>query len=288
MATPTPWTLPGDWQSVERSGPLRFVTREVARRPDGVELEFRSRPYRKGHRPRVVVPTGHAPPSTARRPEVHVQPRLGRWMAVLFMVGSACFAIGAAPGVSSVLSSTTVGVTFFVGSIFFTSAAYLQFVESVNSGRPAPERLAAWQPGRIDFWSTGVQLVGTLWFNLDTFDALRSGLDADTELLRVWTPDFVGSICFLVASWLALEEVCHRRWCVDRHDVSWQVVAVNLAGSVAFMVSALAAFVWPSTDEPVDASLADVATCIGALCFFWGARLLLAELPAAPADGDRT
>ncbi len=197
------------------------------------------------------------------------------------MLGAACFATASAPGTSSALPTAVVGITFFVGSVFFTSAAYLQFVESINSGRRGPERLLAWQPNRIDFWSTGVQLVGTLWFNVDTFDALQTGLGAEDQILRVWTPDSLGSVCFLVASWLAVQEVCHRWWCADRRDVSWRIVAVNLAGSIAFMVAAIAAFVNPSTGELLDASLANGATCTGALCFFWGARLLLAELPAA-------
>jgi hypothetical protein len=278
----TPWTLPDDWQSIERSGPMRFVTRELARRPDGVELEFRSRPYRKGREPQVVVPAGRARPVAARRPGLRVQPYLGRGMALLFMIGAACFAVASAPGASSALPTAAVGTTFFVGSIFFTSAAYLQFVESINSGRAGPERLVAWQPGRIDFWSTGVQLVGTLWFNLDTFDAIRTGLDTEAQLLRVWTPDFLGSICFLVSSWLALQEVCHRWYCAETRDVSWQIVAVNLAGSIVFMVSAVAAFVRPATGQLFDASLANAATCVGGLCFFWGARLLFAELPHAP------
>ena len=41
------------------------------------------------------------------------------------MIGSACFALASLPAASSA-SQRAVGVTYFVGSIFFTSAAFEQ------------------------------------------------------------------------------------------------------------------------------------------------------------------
>ena len=96
--------------------------------------------------------------------------------------------------------------------------------------------------------------------------------------LRVWTPDFIGSICFLIASWFAVEEVCKGRWRPRWHDTAWRIVWVNMLGSVFFMASAVAAFVRPKTGDLVGATIANAGTFLGALCFFWGARLLLVEL----------
>jgi hypothetical protein len=48
-----------------------------------------------------------------------------------------------------------------------------------------------------------------------------------------------------------------------------------MVGSIAFMASALAAYVIPATGDLLDAALANGGTFVGALCFFWGARLLL-------------
>ena len=76
---------------------------------------------------------------------------------------------------------------FFVGSIFFTTAAALQFAES----RHAP---------RIDWVSSLVQLVGTVLFNISTFAALRHNLTTHQQNARVWAPDVFGSIAFLVSS----------------------------------------------------------------------------------------
>jgi hypothetical protein len=157
-----------------------------------------------------------------------------------------------------VVPAAVVGVVFFVGSVFFTSAAVLQLLQSRR---------------RIDWWASLIQLVGTVWFNVNTFDALQTGLSAKQEDLRIWTPDFIGSICFLVSSWMAIGAVCRRPWCVQRGRSDWWVAAGNLLGSVFFMLAALAAFVRPRTDSLLDASLANSGTFLGALCFLWAARL---------------
>ena len=290
------WEIPEEWESLRRGGPGPFVTWEVARRPDGSVVEFSSRRQRKGLGPRPVAaadghrPGGGTPARRPRRRAVHWAPHLlGWWIAVLFMIGSACFAGAAAPGLSSVAAASVLGAVFFAGSLFFTSAAYLQYVQSINAARPAGERpgrrLLAWQPARIDWWACAIQLAGTVWFNINTFDALRAGLTTRQQNLRIWTPDMIGSACFLVASWLALAEVCHGRWCMRRGDVSWSVAAINLLGSVFFGLAALAAFVRPATGDLLSASIANGGTFLGALCFFWGARLLLVEMAGADTVG---
>ena len=55
------------------------------------------------------------------------------------------------------------------------------------------------------------------------------------------------------------------------------LVAVNLFGCVAFAVSAVAAYVLPSTGDAVDVTIANAATSVGALAFLVGALLLLPE-----------
>ncbi len=188
------------------------------------------------------------------------------WTGVLFMVGSALFALGSVPGYASLVPAEVVGGTYFAGSIFFTSAAFLQLLQS---------------SARIDWWASVIQLAGTVWFNVNTFDALQTGLDAHQENLRIWTPDFVGSICFLVSSYLAVWAVCRGPWCVTRDESDWWVAMGNMLGSVFFMLAALAAFVVPSTGDLLDASLANSGTLLGALCFLWAARLQITR----PAPG---
>ena len=66
------------------------------------------------------------------------------WVGVLFMIGSACFALGALPGYLDLVGTTADNVTYFVGSLFFTSAGFLQYWEVVNApttldgARPPP------------------------------------------------------------------------------------------------------------------------------------------------------
>ena len=104
------------------------------------------------------------------------------------MVGSAAFALGALPAYADRVGARLVGLTYFAGSIFFTSAGYLQYVQTIN----APEeigagasrariRLLAWQPQRIDWWATSVQTIGTLLFNVSTFNALQASFSLQQQ-----------------------------------------------------------------------------------------------------------
>ena len=67
-------------------------------------------------------------------------------------------------------------VTFFIGSLFFTSAGFLQYREAVDAAprRPgtARRKVFVFQPGRIDWLATAVQSVGTVEFNVSTFVAI--------------------------------------------------------------------------------------------------------------------
>jgi hypothetical protein len=189
-------------------------------------------------------------------------------MAVLFVIGASCFTVG---GVASQWSSTSrpaIGYVFFVGSIFFTSAAALQFAESLQTHR------------RIDWLSSLVQLVGTVLFNISTFAALRHNLTTHQQNARVWAPDAFGSIAFLVSSAMAFYAVRNRWWCLEWRALDWRVAALNLLGSIAFGISAVASLIEPSTGEPVSAHVANSGTSAGGVCFLIAA-LMLVPGPAA-------
>jgi hypothetical protein len=196
-----------------------------------------------------------------------------RVIGVLFAIGSLCFALAAMASQWSEVPRPGVGATFFAGSIFFTSAAFLQW-------RAVPAR-----PRGKDWLAGIVQFAGTLFFNISTYAALSDSLSAKQSDLRVWTPDVFGSICFLVASELALAAVCGRWLCRRRGSRAWRIAAINLAGSVAFAISAAAALVDPSTNEPVDVGLDNAMTSLGAWCFLAGALLLLPAAPRAARGG---
>lgn len=216
---------------------------------------------------------------------------IGWWIGILFAVGASCFALGALPGYLSAVGGEADAITFFVGSLWFTSAAFLQYLEVVNVDQDLPRahvrqriRFLTFEPRRIDWWSTLVQFVGTLFFNVTTFHALSVNLAVSQLNRLVWAPDAFGSVCFLVASGLAWFEVCRTFACWRLHSLSWRITALNLVGSVAFGVSAVASFVVPTTGLPRNIMLVNLGTFVGALCFFFGAVLLLPERTQPDSD----
>jgi hypothetical protein len=205
-------------------------------------------------------------------------------MAVLFSIGSACFVVGAVASQWGSSSRPAIGVVFFVGSIFFSAAGYLQFAEVAGvDHRIDPNRSrrrwrpASWEPKRIDWLAALVQLIGTVLFNISTFAALNHDLSAHQSNVRVWAPDVFGSAAFLISSTLAFAEVCHRWACLRRRSLSWWIVAINLMGSLAFGVSAIASLTEPNSGQAVSARIANAGTSVGGVCFLIGAILLMPE-----------
>src|SRR4051794_26401351 len=175
--------------------------------------------------------------------------RWHRWIGALFALGSVCFAVGPAPGYVDLVGSGADGVTFFVGSIFFTSAAMLQLLAT-------PRHPAG------DWWASLIQAAGTLFFNVSTFEAMNEALDTAAKNRLVWTPDVYGSICFLVSSALAYRAVRQMHGTPD-----FRIGLLNLAGSIAFGISAVASFIVPDTGTELDLAAANWTTAIGAVCF---------------------
>lgn len=204
----------------------------------------------------------------SRLPIVSAQSlRAIRWMGWLFAIGSACFAIGVPLSLVTSLSPVVAAATFFVGSVFFTSAASIQARLGWLEGHSLHD--ASWT-------SAAIQWLGTIFFNVTT---LRSLIDvAGTEALSnqvVWRPDAIGSILFLVSSVIALspEVRAHRHGHV--RDRTWTIAALNMVGSIFFGISAVGAYVVPDTSELLNSAWANGGTLLGAVCFLLGALLVL-------------
>ena len=150
------------------------------------------------------------------------------------------------------------------------------------AGERPPWRWFAWKPHNAGYLSSLLQFVGTLLFNLNTGDALLAGLDWRQEDWLIWIPNMTGSVCFLAASYLALIEISHGWWSFEPRQVSWWVVMINLAGSVAFQISALYGF-YPPPPALGWAWDANLWTFVGALCFFSASYLMIPELFDADA-----
>lgn len=213
---------------------------------------------------------------------------LGWRIAALFMTGAFLFALGSFPLYSQLVDGRIVGITFVIGSLFFTSAGYSQFLQVINEpdedGEPSESfRFWAWQPARVLWWATFVQLVGTLLFNISTIDAMADSLTVEESNRLVWAPDFLGSISFLIASQLGWMAFCHRLWCVRREDPDWWGALLNYIGSIFFMLAAIASLTLETTGEALNITIVNTATFAGAVCFFVGAYLLMPPASDGPA-----
>jgi len=204
------------------------------------------------------------------------------------MIGASLFAAGAG---SALFAAHPFGPEiFFAGSIFFTAAAYLQVVEVINepdreTGHRPPFALWRAEPEKIGWWAVVIQFIGTVLFNLNTYEGMQT-LGPRLEERLVWAPDALGSVCFLVASYLAYVEVCGGWAGLQLRNVSWWVAVVNLLGSIAFGVAAVTSYV-NADGKLLSVKGTNLGLFIGASCFLVGAYLLLPEMTAtANADPD--
>jgi len=266
-----------------RVGKYYFPAYAVYVHDAGRRFCLNARCHRKGKPPRLQDAPAY------RRAPVHywAPQRLGWWMALLFMAGSFCFALGAwaasfPQGIPApLLSAALQNKIFFIGSLFFTSAAACQLIEAGQALKRTvvrvhtlamtlrlPERFA-----HLGFASALAQWIGTLLFNLNTYDALGSGTWQYLDL-AVWTPDMVGSVCFLLSSHFAFLEI---RYDDATSPLARAIVVINYLGSGAFMLSALLSVALPHADPMLSWS-AGLLTFAGAVCFFAAAFLLIPEL----------
>ena len=200
------------------------------------------------------------------------------------MIGSAGFAVGSVPAYASAVGTTADALTFFISSIFFTSASFGQLVQAASpatapTGTPADEerqaaRVRAWLPHDRNWVAAATQFPGTLFFNVTTFLALAQGLTAEQYDRVVWRPDFYGSVLFLVSSMFAILALGRFLTWQPRH-APWRIAWLNMIGSIAFMASAVGAYVLPKTSAAISPAWANGGTFVGAVCFFAGACLMI-------------
>jgi hypothetical protein len=183
-----------------------------------------------------------------------------RWMALFFATGSTCFLVGPFPGYAKLVGDSADSVTFFVGSILFTTGGALQTsLAFVARHSPGAER-SAW-------WSSTIQSAGTLFFNVTTYRAMHTALSSSEYNKLVWRPDALGSICFLVSGVIAYRASQRRGWLPKRGSAGWWEPSVNLLGCIFFGISAVAGHVVPTTGSMIDLAAANWNTSLGAACF---------------------
>jgi hypothetical protein len=156
------------WTRFDERGARPFTTHALFRRADGAVVTWESRLYRKHHN----LLDNH------RGTTWWAPSAVGWWIGVRFMVGSACFALGAAPGYLDAVG-----------------------VEAVGHG------WVTWKPGNLSWWIAGLNLVGSVAFGVSSVAAyviVDSGLAVNAQLANAGT--FVWAVCFFVGAFLLLPE----------------------------------------------------------------------------------
>ena len=284
---------------VDHSGPgLGYITKAVRSFADGSQKIITSRRHRKGRGSIFIDAQGVKQISVGQKKtwlRFWAPSRLTWWVAVLFIIGSALFGLGGY-GITFKQGSSiswTAGMTldwiFFIGSIFFTAASYCQLLESINAGDSEGlypnENLSdkflwmSWQPKRIGYMASLIQLIGAIMFNFNTGNVFLNDLSWIQQDLLIWIPNMIGCICFLIASRLAFIEVAHGFWTWQPKNIAWWITVINILGSIGFMISALYSLAVPVGDSSASFIwLSGFFTFQGGLFFFIASYLLLPEM----------
>ena len=239
-----------------------FITRVVGTDDNGVVCVVTSRRHRKQLQPLKLIELErllHEPIPKKIWLRFWAPKKLSWWLAVSFILGSALFALGAAITIFPDLLTpwwhrpTINNLVYFAGSIFFTTGGYLQWLQSVNgdlatiSDQPGAQkprwRWIGWRPRNLGYIASFVQLIGTILFNFNTGDALFTGLSSTDKNIVIWSPNMVGSICFLISSILSYFESAHRLGYFNLKDITIWMAILNLFGSITFQISAASSYV---------------------------------------------
>ena len=262
-------------------GPWPFVTR-YGYTEGGRRIVWLAREHRKG------LDRG----GDRSGPELPLWQRPGyNWsVGAFFAVGSLLFMLGSVFSLiprAMAPSGFAINVVFFLGSIPFTIAGYLQHFQSANApgfataGGAARSdgamALVGWRPRDLGWLSTFTQFIGTLAFNVSTLNAILVSSGPRLQDIAVWTPDMVGSVMFLVSGYLAYIESSHGYWSWKPRNLAWQIVFVNLIGCIAFMTSGILSYVPQGPESAWITAVANTHLLIGGFCFFVGAVLSMRE-----------
>lgn len=288
----------GQKKLLKLEGAFPFVTKLTFVHDKTKVHEWESRLYRKGIRTEIKLNFNSV--VKAFWTGLRKVASLNWWISILFAIGSALFILGCVfslwPHLAGhfKLEPAEVNLIFFLGSIPFTSAAFLQLLQAILANRKMSKSVEFFDKRkRLNFSSLGflsalLQFAGTLLFNVNTYEAMRSNLDNTQTEILVWLPEFIGSIFFLVSGYFAFIEVIHCYWRLETKRISWWVVFINLLGCIAFMISAMLATNQGERTSELYVSLSLIFLLLGAICFLAGSLLMLPEMGATAKEKQPT
>jgi hypothetical protein len=189
-----------------------------------------------------------------------VDSHLTRLMGALFGVGASGFVVGPLDPYARRVGAHGDALTFFIASILFTGGGLTQ------SWLAYPERQAH-RAGLLAWRAAWIQSLGTLLFNLMTFEGISRPASSAQYTALVWTPNALGSAAFLISGVLLYLSAPRAGWRPRRQAGGWWEPPVNLLGCVLFGVSAIAGFAIPASGRLLDLAAANWTTTLGAVCF---------------------
>ena len=209
------------------------------------------------------------------------------WVAVNFFFGSLLFAVGAIPGsfgINNFISSYNIGLVYFVGSLLFTLGGYLQFIETINRSSHSPRshtRFFAVLHKSAAYLSSVTQLLGTIFFNISTWFAIQNEPSVLDENIYKWSPDFLGSSCFVISAIFLLAESYHKRLKINFRYLPYWIIWINFYGCLLFLVSSIFSVYLSSAysyDSQIELLISNQALFFGSLLFMISSYLLFIEL----------
>ncbi|HET8977049.1 MAG TPA: hypothetical protein VFN87_02765 [Solirubrobacteraceae bacterium] len=183
-----------------------------------------------------------------------------RLMGALFGVGAVGFVVGPLDVYASRVGAHGDAVTFFIASLLFTGGGLTQ------SWLAYPERRAH-RSGLLAWRAAWIQSVGTLLFNVMTVEAISYAASSAQYDARVWAPNALGSVCFLISGVLLYLSAPRAGWRPLRRAAGWWEPPVNLLGCGLFGISAVAGYPVTSSGQMLDLATSNWTTTLGAACF---------------------
>ena len=193
------------------------------------------------------------------------------WLSFSFTIGSVLFVVG---GIATIIGAAQTAVWLnVIGATVFSVGAVLALIEAID----AAKRLGL--PGVSGLWATAggraaiIQIISAAgFFQIAMVAGLATNLGWAATDVWVWTPSTIGSIGFVVSSFISVQEARPAA------DIGATSALCNLTGSMCFLLGSLAGYL---AQGPVDVPGNDFANPVflaGSALFFAGSIFGLAEL----------
>lgn len=231
-------------------------------------IHFNPRAHRKQRRHTLFLNDEQQyPPVDSRHWFTLEWTNISWWVAFLFTLGSLVWLVNGTlcmwPLACSALQSSMSAWTAFAGGFIFLFGGYAALLEVFNrpthiaidvhpesaSSHPVyhavsykdPMRLIwlRFEPGVWSWWMNMIQMAGALTFLISCAAGVVALDHPHMPMFTwYWMPQIVGSLCFVIASIMAMLEVQNKWTHPGLRDMGWYSGLFNLIGAFGFLLCA--------------------------------------------------